>query len=512
MGYNQRVSPGPAVSALSDPPYISVRMAADQLVVKGQRSCCLGHRTAEGADAAAGGVFATWSLEGNALTVRNDRYGVFPLFFCTSDRELCISPSIPQLLRLGASPELDDAAVAVFLRFGFCPGEDTVFRAIRAVPPGARMTWLDGTLRVTTARPIWKAAQTTRTAAIDDYIELFRQAINRRLPDHDDFCLPLTGGRDSRHILFELHRARRPPRFSVTSNVYPPARNEDARVGAEVAFAVGQRHVVVTPSPARFADNYDAAQTTSFNAVGFGLYRALSDYVAANARVSYDGIGGDILSAGLLLTPRRIQLVHDQRVGALFDDLCEERDSALRLLLNPGAFARFNRDLAQERFEREFAHYASEGNPLTAFLFFNRTRRFIASLPYSMMNRTVVHAPYLDRDLFDFLMSLPIDLTQSGTLHDETIRTAFPEHAGLPFASKDVPADAPAVRHHHKCVRDLMSHVATHPPQSLINVSKLTPRWLASLTCPWLTKGHDWHFDPVVYLLSLEAAIRATRS
>jgi asparagine synthetase B (glutamine-hydrolysing) len=72
------------------------------------------------------------------LTVQRDRFGVQPLFWNATPTSVRISPSIDALLAAGAPAELDDAAMAVFLRIGFFVGDDTPFAAIRALPRPVR--------------------------------------------------------------------------------------------------------------------------------------------------------------------------------------------------------------------------------------------------------------------------------------------------------------------------------------------------------------------------------------
>src|SRR5437867_3914137 len=89
------------------------------------------------------------------------------------------------------SRELDEDALAVFMRLGYFLGSDTPLRAIRAVmPPIERV----------------HCSELQRGALIDEYIERFRAAIQRTLPCEHPAVL-LSGGRDSRHILLELVRS-----------------------------------------------------------------------------------------------------------------------------------------------------------------------------------------------------------------------------------------------------------------------------------------------------------------
>ena len=49
-----------------------------------------------------------------------------------------------------------------------------------------------------------------------------------------------------------------------------------------------------------------------------------------------------------------------------------------------------------------------------------------------------IHCPYLDRDLFDFLVSLPEEMYADKTFHTEAIRRAYPSAADIPY-SKTLP-------------------------------------------------------------------------
>ena len=191
--------------------FFSVEYRADGTVVcRGQPSFSSGHRVPSVDPACADGIFGEWQWDGERLTVRNDRYGCFPLFYWRTDRSLAVSNSIVQLLNEGAPPTLDAPAVAAFLRLGFFLGEDTAFEAIRSVPPACTMTWSHGRFDQRSRYSFRQAAELSRDDAIDGFIERFRRAVERRLgagPAH----VPLSGGRDSRHILLELCALGRPP-------------------------------------------------------------------------------------------------------------------------------------------------------------------------------------------------------------------------------------------------------------------------------------------------------------
>ena len=101
----------------------------------------MGHRIPGRDGLKSDGIFAKWDWDGERLVVRNDRYGLYPLYYFQNGNTIAVSPSLIRLLMEGALAELDHDALSVFLRIGFFIGEDTPFDSIRAVPPEARWEW-----------------------------------------------------------------------------------------------------------------------------------------------------------------------------------------------------------------------------------------------------------------------------------------------------------------------------------------------------------------------------------
>jgi asparagine synthase (glutamine-hydrolysing) len=215
-------------------PFFHAAFEGGRVITRGMPSVRLGHRIARGGDNPSDGIFAEWNWDGERLTVKNDRYGVYPLYYFQTGDTVAVSPSLIRLLMEGAPDDLDYDALSVFLRIGFFIGEDTPFKAIRAVPPDVRWEWKQGRLssigKYIQGRPL----PYSRVQLSEAFQDLFRQSIRRRLPSDENFVVPLSGGRDSRHILLELAEQGVRPNYCITLRHYPPRPNEDIRISALV--------------------------------------------------------------------------------------------------------------------------------------------------------------------------------------------------------------------------------------------------------------------------------------
>ena len=524
----------------SHAPYFHARKVGDHFETTGLSSCFLGHKLPRPNSAKPDGVFAEWSWDGSRLCVRNDRYGFYPLYYYTRDGEIALSPSIARLLALGAPPEFDEAGLAVFLRLGFFIGEDTPFRAIRAVPPEAKFEWREGQLQVSGQLALGKPQpqQLKRDQAIDAYIALFEAAIRRRLPEGEDFAVPLSGGRDSRHILLELCKLDFRPKFCVTAQSSLPLSSQDVEMASKLAKALNVEHVVLDQSESILEEEIRKNYDTHFCTDEHTWFLPIAYYLKGKVRTVYDGIGGDVLSEAVSLTAERLALFESGRFTALAEHFFNTKDAPSHLsttdlelkggascpakvekerattseiflahLLPPEQYRRLGRDLAVSHLVPELRRHANAPNPVGSFRFWNRTRREIALSPYGILSEVPhVFSPYVDHDLYDFLTSLPPSILLNREFHTETIRRAYPSYAHIPYASETSSVENPRLA--RRFARDTIRYTLARRPSRTIRYSYVMPRLLRCLLDRHYSSSIFWLSPPVLYLLQLETLAR----
>jgi asparagine synthase (glutamine-hydrolysing) len=495
-------------------PYFHVRKLGDSIVTSGLPTCLLGHKISRGPNAKADGVFAEWHWDGQRLALENDRFGMFPLFYFATDDEFCVSPSIFKLLCEGAPRTLDWAALAVFLRAGYYIGDDTCFEAIRTLRPDARLEWTDGHLHVSGGYHFAMPQRVSRESAIEGYVLLFRAAMDRRLPEHDDFAVPLSGGRDSRHILLELCERKRPPRYCISGRRYPPATGEDERIAAIVAGALGVKHVVVEPPNREVSALMATNVITNMTAWRRAWKLSIAEYERSTVRASYDGIGGDVLSGGSSLDQRRVELIDAERLQEYCRYELRVAHGVLQDIVPKQQYRLMSDEVAVARLEEELRRHLSAANPVVSFNLWNRTRRFDSSSPYGVSADLTVYSPFFDHDLCDFLLGLPAEMTIDRQFHDDAIRAAYPKYADLPY-EKRIPetAGAPDRRHTFRTVRDLTAYILRARPRRLASPSFVLPRLGAGLASFGSVWTGSWFVHAILYLTQLESfAYSASRS
>jgi asparagine synthase (glutamine-hydrolysing) len=421
-------------------PVLQLRVQDGQVTATGTAQAFLGHRS-DPPDASLG-LYGSWSWDGTTLQAEVDPLGFFSLFVYRKGAEVALSPSILQLLALGADPEPDRVALAVFHRIGHFLGEDTPFRHIKVLPPAGRLVWQDGVATITGTLPVPREQTLTRTQAVEGFIDLPRAAIRRFLQAWDGpMVLPLSGGRDSRHILLELrHQGRLPDRVAT---FHQGGRYFDREVQAAQALATraGVRHTLLGHPRPRLRDGLRALLLTQLCADEHAQMMPMHDFLlGAPGMAALDGIGGDILTN----PDDSAADFHDRARKGDFDGIARALAAGHGRVISRtghpgGAGALYSPDLeeaATQRIAQALRAFEAAPDPYQAFWFWNRTRREISFVSTAILSgAAMVACPFLSPEFVELGLSLPFAVTRDQRLHDDAIARAYPDFADIPYES-----------------------------------------------------------------------------
>ena len=394
---------------------------------------CIDPLTSPSSDHSVGhSMVASWKFDGRCLRVSSDRLGLIPVFVYQHDNTIAVSDDLARLLSVIPSQKLDTAALSIFLRLGFFLGNDTPFQNVTMLPPATTLHWRGDEIRLEEndyAPPARR--EESREVAVAEYERLFASSMARRVANDQRITLPLSGGRDSRHILFELARIGHLPIETITAG--RPGPGSDLSTASRLAAHFGLENRVVEITNSRWIERErEKNRLTHCLSYEHGWYLGVQQAMHEDANIVYDGIGGDVLSNGLFFDG---DLMMEMKCGRFVD-------AARRLLvwtdsiyLRKKMRTEISYEVAVARLARELARHGQMPDPVKSFYFWNRTRREIALSPICIaaLNRQI-SLPYLDAELFDFLMGLPGERFGRPGFHDETIRKVNPIE--IPYSSK----------------------------------------------------------------------------
>lgn len=412
------------------------------------------------------------------LHVQADYYGMIPLFYSMDDQQMVVAPTIKQVLDLLSDYALDDAALAFFLRSGYFLGNDTPFKKIRRVPPGATMVANAGGFTI--HRPLISKSEPiaglTKTAAQAHYADLFQSAIKDATEtSRIRTCLPLSGGQDSRHILYALAAENRPPDICVTIRSHLPTPDDDAHTARAIASQFGLDHLLLDEPQRRVDAEIEKNTLVDFCVLMHRWALPLNEFTrSSNVDIIYDGIAGDMLSAGRQLTRERLDLFESQHYEELAENIIGS-DGYLSKVLKRERSARWSRNLAVMRLSNEIEKFEGRNNPISEFFVENRTRRAIAPSSWKVLSGpgVIPFAPFLNRELFKFLRSLPLGFVVDGDFHENTILERYPYYERIPFSPKNM-------RKGNLKKKDAARIVASY-------ITSLKPKHTSGLSWPYLT-------------------------
>jgi asparagine synthase (glutamine-hydrolysing) len=192
--------------------------------------------------------FAIWDVKKQKLTVARDAMGIKLIYYRVSGGQLSFGSEIrPVVAALGARPEVDPAAVDLFLRFRYTPSPLTIYQGVRKLPPGSMLVVENGQCREERwydYTPMPFANPKEDNEAAHELLELYRGAVKRHLLSDVPVGLLLSGGLDSGLLLALMNEHGGPwPAFTIG---YGETFVDDELAAAkETAALLGARHVPV---------------------------------------------------------------------------------------------------------------------------------------------------------------------------------------------------------------------------------------------------------------------------
>jgi asparagine synthase (glutamine-hydrolysing) len=253
-------------------------------------------------------AFALWDRTRSRLVIGRDRVGKKPLHYAhAADGSLSFASELTALMKDDSIPrDIDPSSLDAYLAFGYIGAPDSIWRAVRKLPPGHVLTWEDGRCSV---ERYWRLDYATKTDASPAEIEAgirdrIAKAVRRRMIADVTLGAFLSGGIDSSIVVREMAAASTEPVRTFSIGFEHEDYNElpNARLVAE-QFGTEHTELIVRPDAVELlpslVSHYGEPYADSSAIPSFYL----AEMTAANVTVALNGDGGDESFAGYLRHP-----------------------------------------------------------------------------------------------------------------------------------------------------------------------------------------------------------------
>ncbi len=378
-------------------------------------------------------AFALWDRKRRELMLARDRFGVKPLYYVERDGTLLFGSEVKALLaHPAARAEMDLEALLEYMTFQNFFTDRTLFRDVRLLPAGCTMTVAaeNGARRI---ERYWDFAfvEPERRASLDEYADefdgLFRQAVTRQLVSDVPVSSYLSGGIDSGSITgLAAKHIENLRSFTVGFDLHSASGLElamDEREAAEhMSYLFKTEHYEMV---LKAGDMERALPCMAWHLEEPRVGQSYPNFYAAQlagkfGKVVLAGTGGDELFGGYPWRYYRAVVNDDfehyiDKYYLYWQRLLSNTD--LRQLFAPvwpEVRHVWTRDIFRDVFARHAAELTRPEDYVNHSLYLE-AKTFLHGLlvvedKLSMAHGLETRVPFLDNDLVDFAMRLPVSM------------------------------------------------------------------------------------------------------
>jgi asparagine synthase (glutamine-hydrolysing) len=387
---------------------------------------------------------AIWDLRTQTLILARDRAGEKPLFYAKAGAEVIFASELQCLLRHpDISRELDPIAIGEYLRLGYVPEPRTPFRDVRRVEAGTFLRFHQG--EIETVR-YWDPAsfrieRISARAAIDETQRLVERAVEKQVMSDVPVGVFTSGGLDSSILATLAAKFIGVDRVHTYSAAFAEQSYDESPVAEELAKRIRTRYVPVRTDAETLMEALQAvvggvAEPLADPAIlpTFLLARAARQHV----KVILSGEGADELFGGYpTYLGHKIAPLYDAMpsfVRMFLRKVVQRVPSSTKKVTLEFLLKRFVSDAEKPWIERHLAWFGtglsstvyrlsselpdlppSSGDALAGAMLLDyrsylRDNLLVKVDRATMLSSVEARAPFLDRDVTRFALSLPTDL------------------------------------------------------------------------------------------------------
>lgn len=249
-------------------------------------------------------AFALWTDQERELLLARDHLGIKPLYYVALGSRILFASEIKALLEDMRCPrEVDLKSLGQLFTLRFVPSPNTLFKGIKKLPPGHRMTLSDSGMRIErfwNTKPVLRKRIDER-ALIEEYQALTEDAVRIQMRSDVPVGLFLSSGMDSSTILALMTRHSSQPVQTFTIGFEDNHGNDEAADARQIAHRFGADHTEMIVSAGEYQKYYERYLWDLEEPLGnesAAAFYFVSFIASRRVKVALCGEGADELWAG----------------------------------------------------------------------------------------------------------------------------------------------------------------------------------------------------------------------
>ncbi len=371
----------------------------------------------------------------NELIICNDRNGSIKIFYSFFDGKLVFSPKIKPILELGAFKNINKNALVDFLLFGYPLGDDTLIDGIKLLPLGSILRLSDDGMKVEQYDDYYCGDFDLRSkkVLINELHSLWEKAVDKRVTQDKKNILLLSGGLDSRAILASVLNYQSKDNLIVAT--FGEKNSYDLEIGSLISQKLGLKNYKLPMERIDFEKQYIRSLNDSDALIDATPYYPVFGYqnlekISNNVFSGY--LGGELMGPQIFKKINNhfmtIKTDIDFRKKLLFDHHKLIDPEIIKSIINPNFF---NRENILQSFEKSI--YDLENVPVQffpnycmAWMYRNESYKCTSCCNFKYQNIFRYIDPFLDYELIDFMVKLPLELRMDKNLYKSMLINKYP--------------------------------------------------------------------------------------
>ena len=370
-------------------------------------------------------VFVVYDTLTGKLHIINDRFGFRQFYYYFNGSTFIFSSQVKGIrYLLNRTFEFSQKGLGEFLLFGHHLGDTSAFEDVKCLHAASILTY-DG--KKLESKRYWRPKyEPDQKVNIDNWIELFQKSVERQIKGGGRKGILLSGGFDSRAVAYAAAKTEEP----FIAFTFGEEKTRDVQYAKQICSILGIEHCFLGFNPLMWKKTIPKTIWQTEGEATFHHFKSLQFHpkIKSECDILLTGILGDV-SMGHVISPHHLFKLPDKNMPIhAFQKSIQHSLEYINQVLNPKSQS----EIIQTAYEMIADTLLQVNNELSedkldAWNVDNRQRRFIFIGPSSDRYLFNIRSPFLDYDLFDYSLRIPVRLRYKQKFYKKALWSMMPE-------------------------------------------------------------------------------------